>query len=356
MTEDGGSDRDALEGLTRPDSRILLAPPPRSSPDDIFGSFVQNANTAWVASVEAALAEMDAEPDPTEHDAAEHDAAEHDAAEHDAAEHDASVAAPAPLDGPGSDRDPQGTDRVVMLTRRRFSSRSEDLGEVESDAHIQHLENDEAPVGDEAEAVTVRVPLPGSPETPARRRGRPARDTTAPIELPDRVLAPERTASDLHQKREAARLVPDVAHVLPVDAPIPESSEDGQMPSGELSRALADVEVLLRFGHAAQVEAIFADLRRRHPQDLLLLRHVAEFHIAHGHKPLALEALFLLASGLFERRNVEGMRQAVGQALVLDPENRRAQRLQHLLRLRPEPADGERKGPGSAPPQRPGTG
>lgn len=174
MTEDGGSDRDALEGLTRPDSRILLAPPPRSSPDDIFGSFVQNANTAWVASVEAALAEMDAEPDPTEHDAAEHDAAEHDA----------SVAAPAPLDGPGSDRDPQGTDRVVMLTRRRFSSRSEDLGEVESDAHIQHLDNDEASVGDEAEAVTVRVPLPGSPETPARRRGRPARDTTAPIEPP----------------------------------------------------------------------------------------------------------------------------------------------------------------------------
>ncbi len=341
MTEEGGSDRDALEGLTRPDSRILLAPASRSSPDDIFGSFVQNANTAWVASVEAALAEMDSDPD---------------AAEHDAAEDGASVADPAPLDDPGSDRDPHGTDRVVMLTRRRVSSRSEDLGEVESDAPFQRLENDDAYVVDEAEAeaVTVRVPLPGSPETPARHRGRPARDTTAPLQLPDRFLAPERTPSDLHQKREAARLVPDVAHVVPVDAPIPESSEDGQMPSGELSRVLADVEVLLRYGHAAQVESIFADLRRRHPQDLLLLRHVAEFHIAHGHKPLALEALFLLASGLFERRNVEGMRQAVGQALVLDPENRRAQRLQHLLRLRPEPPEGERRGLGSAPAQRPG--
>ena len=223
------------------------------------------------------------------------------------------------------------------------------VGETEAETEADGADGEA-----EAEAVTVRVPLPGSPETPARHRGRPARDTTAPLQLPDRFLAPERTPSDLHQKREAARLVPDVAHVVPVDAPIPESSEDGQMPSGELSRVLADVEVLLRYGHAAQVESIFADLRRRHPQDLLLLRHVAEFHIAHGHKPLALEALFLLASGLFERRNVEGMRQAVGQALVLDPENRRAQRLQHLLRLRPEPPEGERRGLGSAPAQRPG--
>lgn len=141
------------------------------------------------------------------------------------------------------------------------------------------------------------------------------------------------------QKLEALRLVPDVQATVRREAPIlREGGEDGQMPTRELDAILSDMAVLLRYGHAGQVRERLEQLRRTYPEDLLLLRRIAEFHVEHADHDAALETLFALAGGLFERRNVEGMRQALEQVLVLDPENARAFRLLGLLEQRPRGA------------------
>lgn len=138
------------------------------------------------------------------------------------------------------------------------------------------------------------------------------------------------------QKLEALELVPDIRAAAqkklhPVAA---ESGEDGQMPPRQLDQILSDMAVLLRYGHAVQVRDRLEQLRCAYPEDLLLLRAIAEFHVEHDQRPPALEALFALASGLFERRNLEGMRKALEQVLVLEPENPRAIRLLGLLEHR----------------------
>ncbi len=133
------------------------------------------------------------------------------------------------------------------------------------------------------------------------------------------------------QRLEAIQLVPDVAAVRPPETPVRERSEDGQIPARELEGRLGDMAVLLRYGHRAEVAERLDELLAKYPQDLLLLRRVAEFHLEHGHRELARECLFKLASGLFERRNVVGMRAALEQVLVLEPDNARALKLLALL-------------------------
>lgn len=145
------------------------------------------------------------------------------------------------------------------------------------------------------------------------------------------------------QRVEASRVVPDVVEAASRKhddgPPSGETGEDGQMPTRELDQILSDMTVLLRYGHAAQVRDRLDQLRRAYPEDLLLLRRIAEFHVEHAQKPAALDALFGLARGLFERRNVEGMRQALEQVLLLDPDNPRAYRLLGLLDKRPDGTD-----------------
>lgn len=139
------------------------------------------------------------------------------------------------------------------------------------------------------------------------------------------------------QQLEAMRVVPDVEAAAKKGSTVPigESADDGQMPTRQLDQILSDMAVLLRYGHEAQVRERLEQLRRTYPEDLLLLRAIAEFHVAHEQMEAALDTLFALAGGLFERRNVEGMRQALEQVLVLDPKNARAFRLLGLLEKRP---------------------
>lgn len=144
------------------------------------------------------------------------------------------------------------------------------------------------------------------------------------------VLAPS-PAGPHTQKNEAQRLVPDVASVRPSEPPTRERSEDGQIPPRELERMMGDMQVLLRYTHDEEVARRLQELRRRYPNDLLLLRRIAEFHLEAGSTDLAKEALFQLASGLFRRKNVTGMRAALEQVLVLSPGDPRATKLVQLL-------------------------
>jgi hypothetical protein len=173
------------------------------------------------------------------------------------------------------------------------------------------------------------------------RQSRTARvdsDELARLESAERT-APEleeepRKPGSMTQRLETIQLVPDVASVRPPEAPVPERSEDGQIPARELEGRLGDMAVLLRYGHRAEVAERLEELLAKYPQDLLLLRRIAEFHLEHDHRELACECLFKLASGLFERRNVLGMRAALQQVLVLDPDNARATKLLDLLEKR----------------------
>lgn len=199
--------------------------------------------------------------------------------------------------------------------------------------------------------VPIELPKSGriraqieTPSEPIELRSPSKRPSARPQEAPH-APPPEphaepwesvvRAPSEITQRREALRLVPDVAHV-PVAAPPPsERSEDGLIPSGLLDRKLTDMAVLLRYGHEPQVRRELDQLRSRYPQDLLLARRIAEFYLTNERPALALEQLFSLATGLFERRNVEGMKQALEQVLVIEPHNERATRLLGLLEQRP---------------------
>lgn len=139
---------------------------------------------------------------------------------------------------------------------------------------------------------------------------------------------------------EAAKVVPDVASVAPPPPPVPEKSEDGHMPAGELERILTDMTVLRRYDRGGLVRQRLEELVARYPEDLLLLRRIAEFHLENDDPQGAIDMLFLLAGRLFERRNVLGMRQALEQVLVLDPKHKRAYKLLGLLEQRPDTGTG----------------
>ena len=152
--------------------------------------------------------------------------------------------------------------------------------------------------------------------------------------------APAANEQDSAQVVEARRYVPDVARVAPPPPPVAEGSVDGQIPAGQLERELSDMQVLLRHDHRHEVRQKLEELVRRYPEDLLLLRRIAEFHLENDDRDGAIEMLFLLAGRLFERQNVAGMRQALEQVLVLDPRHRRAYKLLGLLEQRPDTGTG----------------
>jgi hypothetical protein len=145
------------------------------------------------------------------------------------------------------------------------------------------------------------------------------------------VVAPP---GDDTAKHEAVTVVPDVASIRPPEPAPKEASEDGEIPPRELERLMDDMAVLIRYGHADEVVARFEQLQREYPRDLLLLRRIAEFYLEQGQEEPAIECLFRLARQLFERRNVVGMRAALEQILILDPDEPRAHKLLALLERR----------------------
>ena len=162
----------------------------------------------------------------------------------------------------------------------------------------------------------------GAPSVPAGTESPAAVPSASPPPLPSRLW------------------VPDVAAVRPPPSPVPERSEGGHIPAGHLDRMISDMMVLVRYGHTGEVRRRLDDLCQRYPEDLLLLRRIAEFHLELGDQQAAIDTLFQLATRLFERRNVRDMRKAIEQVLVLEPNNQRAYKLLGLLSARPATGGG----------------
>lgn len=184
---------------------------------------------------------------------------------------------------------------------------------------------------------TVRAPSspPPSPATSARRASTPPPITDRERRRPLSDMPPG--PGEATQIRQADQIVPRVAAISIPPPPPREGSEGGQMPAGELDRAIVDMGVLLRYGHANDVRARFDALLGEYPHDLLLARRIAEFWIEQQHVVDAREALFRLAAGLFQRGNAVGMRRALEEVLVLEPGNERAMKLLGLLERRSKP-------------------
>ncbi len=185
-------------------------------------------------------------------------------------------------------------------------------------------------------------------ESPARTmtRSGTVRKTTPGKPLPDWMRDEEREPTAevvLLTKVKSGAYETDeddsAADVTPSDG-VREGVEDGQIPAGELDNMLSDMAVLVRYGHHEQVRQRLEELVREFPEDVLLLRRVVEFHMENGDCEGTMEMLFLLAGRLFERRNVQGMRDALQQVLVIEPDNRRAYKLLGLLEQRPSTGTG----------------
>lgn len=290
---------------------------PVFEPEEIFDRFVKNAN----ASTEARLPRDD---EPT--GLVTTGAGEPRRGGPPSWDHAITVVAPPE---PKADADPDRTrpDAPLRVEAPPTPPSAPDVDEEDTTAVKQ------SPLTDSGQRILLltRVKRPGASEPPPP----PQRESPSW----ESVVSPRGQHT---QKLEALRVVPDVGAVAQQESPhVAEGVEDGQMPTRELDQILSDMAVLLRYGHGAQVRERLEHLRRTYPEDLLLLRAIAEFHVAHGDTEAALETLFALAGGLFERRNVEGMRQALEQVLVLDPDNARAYRLLGLLEQRPKGAAGD---------------
>lgn len=350
---------------TVPNARPLKPDAVALPPEDVFASFLERSyrhekaaldipgiaaadeDARWERSVEELLDREDRERDGEREERDTDPPPPPDADPADARDDDdddpADVSAP-PV------RDEQGTLRVVLLTqkkttipppasppRRRGDSSSDAMTTVAHAGELrQRLLDSRNESIDESHAEL-------RPDMVKLRERRPPVTLGAEPEIEDpewaSVVPPP---SEATQRREAKKLVPDLARQKPKPKPPNEASEDGLIPGGELDRHLTEMAVLLRYGHEAQVAHELESVRTRYPQDLLLLRRIAEFWAESKRTERALETLFALASGLFERRNVEGMRQALEQALSLDPESERAARLLSLLDQRPATPDPKR--------------
>lgn len=339
------------ESATVPNARPLTEEP-EPPPEDVFASFLQRAyarkegrpsramraTSDWERSVEELLPR---EPEPVRDERDTDPPPPPTASDVESVPDDVEDVAP-------KARDAEGTLRVVLLTQKKKT-----LPPGYPAPERDDVEDARDPAGDSGEGATavanteelraaVRasrpdVPLP-SDRPAAARHDNQEKQRSSP-EWSSVVPPP----SEATQRREAKKLVPDFGAQKPKPKPAREMSEDGLIPSGELDRTLNDMSVLLRYGHEDQVARELDGLRRKYPQDLLLLRRIGEFWSESRRTERALETLFALASGLFERRNVEGMRQALEQAKQLDPTSERASRLLALLDARPENAPPAKK-------------
>jgi hypothetical protein len=232
-------------------------------------------------------------------------------------------------DGARDDDAPTGRHtipRPPSVTRAESAARS---------ARWDDVETSPGPASEAVPALPRPRPQAALPPAPRVRLDEALRDAEVRAPAADDARdVPPSPRGLTTQRREAREVVPDVASVAPPPRPAAERGEDGEMPPRELERLLADMRALLRWGHDAQVRDELARLRARYPDDLLLARRVAEFHLESGQNEAAMDVLFALAGQLFARRNVEGMRAAVEQVLVLDPRNERARRLLALLARR----------------------
>jgi hypothetical protein len=298
------------DSATVPNARPFVESEPEPAAEDVFASFLKNAyarkegrpsrvstTQEWERSVEELLPR---EPEPRDERDTE------------------------PPPRPSTVPDADSTLRVVPLTKKKS------LPPTASPSSPPPL-----PVRATIDESSVSTAVANAEELRAAVRA--SRPEPKPKEAAEQeewssVVPPP---SEATQRREAKKLVPDLATKKPKPKPAREASEDGLIPSGELDRKLEDMAVLLRYGHEPQVARELEGLRRNYPQDLLLLRRIGEFWTDCGRIERALEILFALASGLFERRNVEGMRQALEQAKALDPNSERANRLLALLDSRP---------------------
>jgi hypothetical protein len=304
-----------------------LTEEPQLPAEDVFASFLQRAyarkegrprgarsTSEWEKSVEELLPK---EPEtPTD---------ERDTEPPPAQSARAVESVPDEEGGEAKAREGEGTLRVVLLTLKKTLPPGYPApeGEIEDDLDSGQGRTSVA----NTEQLRAAV-IASRPEAAPKKADRSSPEWSSVVPPP----------SEATQRREAKKLVPDFASQKPKPKPAREASEDGLIPSGELDRKLTDMAVLLRYGHEAQAARELEGLRRSYPQDLLLLRRIGEFWSESGRTERALETLFALATGLFERRNIEGMRQALEQAKTLDPNSERANRLLSLLDARPETA------------------
>ncbi|MEZ4250927.1 MAG: hypothetical protein R3B99_22115 [Polyangiales bacterium] len=93
---------------------------------------------------------------------------------------------------------------------------------------------------------------------------------------------PRRTPGSTTQRLEAIELVPDVAAIRPPEAPVRERSEDGQIPARSSKGASATWVSCFATATSRRSQSGSTSSLASCPQDLLLLRRIAEFHLEHG--------------------------------------------------------------------------
>lgn len=165
--------------------------------------------------------------------------------------------------------------------------------------------------------------------TARKRHGpEPAAETTTLVASSQR---PKRKANDatttFNQQGSGA---PDVDEVR-TRRLLGQSELDASLTDEARRRLVVEMSALYTHGHVDDVIAELERVRSQHPADVELHGALADFFLDRGDLSRAVEMLFHLVDGYFEKADADAARRCLERIQALDPENRRLQRFEKLL-------------------------
>lgn len=167
--------------------------------------------------------------------------------------------------------------------------------------------------------------------TARKRHGpEPAAEATTLVAAAQR---PKRKANDATTTINQAAGAPDVSEVR-TRRLLGQSELDASLTDEARRRLVVEMSALYTHGHVEDVIAELERVRSQHPADVELHGALADFFLERGDLPRAVEMLFHLVDGYFEKADAEAARRCLERIQALDPENRRLQRFEKLLTAR----------------------
>jgi thioredoxin-like negative regulator of GroEL len=144
---------------------------------------------------------------------------------------------------------------------------------------------------------------------------------------------PKRKANDATTTINHAASQPDIDEVR-TRRLLGQNELDACLTDEARRRLVVEMSALYTHGHVDDVASELERVRSLHPADVELHGALADFFLERGDLVRAVEMLFHLVDGYFEKADANAARRCLERIQALDPENRRLQRFEKLLAAR----------------------
>ena len=107
---------------------------------------------------------------------------------------------------------------------------------------------------------------------------------------------------------------------------------DGSLNDEDRHKLVLEMKALYKHGHVEDVVAEIDRVRSKYPTDVELYGQLGDFFLDRGDLVRAVDMLFCMVDANFERADAVAARRCLERIKALDPENRRLQRFEKLMR------------------------